>query len=137
MTEDNTQSAHIDAEGLEQLVSSVFSGAPESPWWLADLPRYMDSAHRLDPTTVSRAAALGLRALADTLESETSSRPGARLDAFVQRCERELGPLLESRAQPTRRDDAYGDSVIRTIADALRAAGISPLNSGEHRSASA
>jgi hypothetical protein len=120
--------AHVRTS-VEQLMSSVLGGSQFSSSMLADLPRYVESAQKLDPATATRAAALGLRALADALEPEAPfSAAGARLDAFVQRCERELGPLLEGAHTTTTRDDVYRDSARRSIGDALRAAGITALN---------
>jgi hypothetical protein len=115
---------------VEQLMSAVLGGTQAWSSLLTDFPGYVESAQKVEPATATRAAVLGLRALADTLESEVRSSPGARLDAFVRRCEVELGPLLEGGEPATGRHDAYRDSARRSIADALRAAGITPLNIG-------
>ena len=47
--------AHVRTN-VERLMSSLLGGAQFSSSLLADLPRYVESAHKLDPATATRAA---------------------------------------------------------------------------------
>lgn len=97
---------------------------------LDELPHALEEIRQLDQERAKAAAASGLRALADAIE-DTSEQPlGRRIDELVERLEREIGPWLGRDPEKLReqRREEYRTSARSSIADALREAGITPLN---------
>lgn len=92
------------------------------------LPGYLAALRQLDQGGATRAAARGLRALADVIEGDQASL-GRRIDELIAQLERELGPLAGMEWERRQRQEEYRRSARSAIADALRAAGITPLAS--------
>jgi len=85
---------------------------------------------RLGRDDAADAAAAGLRALAAELETPGDQPLGRRLDALIERLEREVGPFLGRDPERVReqRRQQYERDARSSIADALRESGITPLN---------
>lgn len=99
---------------------------------LGDLSGYFRAVRYLDQEGAAHAAARGLRALADTIEGDQASL-GRRIDELITRMDRDFGPLVgeDPEREQRRRQEEYRRSAKSAIADALRAAGITPLASAE------
>lgn len=97
---------------------------------LDELPRQLEALRRLDQQDVARAAATGLRALADAIEGTDEEQLGRRIDELIARLEREVGPYLGRDPERIRRErqEEYRVDAGSAIADSLREAGITPLN---------
>jgi hypothetical protein len=78
---------------------------------------------------VTHVAARDLRALADAIESRGAGT-GKDIDQLIARLERDIGPLLrhDPKAAAQQRQEEAERSARSSIADALREAGITPLN---------
>jgi hypothetical protein len=98
---------------------------------LDELPGYLAALRKLDQPQAARAAAEGLRALADAIEADEQTL-GRRIDEVIARLERKLGPYVgvNEEQERQRREEEYDRMASAGIAEALRAAGITPLSTG-------
>jgi hypothetical protein len=98
-----------------------------------DLPDLVATLRRLDQERAQQAVVRGLRAAADSIERTGEQPLGRRIDELIERLEREIGPLMgrDPKREEERRQAEYRASAKSSIADALRARGITPLASAE------
>jgi hypothetical protein len=99
---------------------------------LDELPGYLAAIRRLDQKSAATGAASGLRALADAIEGQDESL-GRRIDELIARLDRELGPFMGRDPERERRERqaGYARSARASIAESLRAHGITPLATDE------
>jgi hypothetical protein len=99
---------------------------------LDKLPGYLAAIRQLDQREAAGAAAGGLRALADAFEDQEATL-GRRIDELIARLERQFGRFVgaDPEREKRRRQEEYRASANAAIADALRAAGITPLGSAD------
>jgi hypothetical protein len=95
-----------------------------------DVGDALEGVGRLDPDSATKAAATGLRALADALEAPGEKPLGRQIDELIERFDREVGPYLGRDPERLRaqRQAKYERDARSAIAESLREAGIKPLN---------